>query len=97
MMVPIPVVGHGATSCYGDGMGSFRDVRSVSGSLPSEERDEDEELEDLVEDQEALRALVREAVHEELRPLGASIEAMTQWITAAGAAATRLREQRRWG
>ena len=78
-------------------MSSFRDVESASDPLSSEEANEDEGLEALAENADELRALARETVHQELRPLAAFVEAMTRWATAAEAAAAQLREQRPWG
>jgi len=95
--VEIPLVGRGTGSCYGEIMSSFRDVDSAGDLLPSDDGNEAEELEDLAENADELRALVRETVHQELRPLAALVEAMTRWAMAAEAAASQLREQRRWG
>lgn len=78
-------------------MSSFRDVDSAGDLLPSDDGNEAEELEDLAENADELRALVRETVHQELRPLAALIEVMTRWAMATEAAASQLREQRRWG
>lgn len=98
--VQIPSIGPTTPPCYGEIMSSFRDVNSAGDPVPSEGGTEDheaEEIEDLAENADELRALVRETVHQELRPLTVLVEAMTRWATAAEAAATQLREQRRWG
>ena len=52
-----------------------------------------ETLEDLAANADELRALVRETLREELRPLAALAEAMTRWAQVAEAGVQRLKER----
>lgn len=81
-----PESSHPPTPCYG----GFVSTDIHDGAR----EDEAEGLEDLVENEGELRALIRETLRQELRPLDVLAAVMIRWATTVEIATARLREQR---
>jgi hypothetical protein len=84
-----PESSHPPTPCYGAFVST-----DIHDGAREDEAEGLEDLEDLVENEGELRALVRETLRQELRPLDVLAAVMIRWATTVEIATARLREQR---